>query len=356
MSTLAWVIGSGGLLGSHVTRALRRAPRFITWQPEGGPLPWDDPGTLDARLGEASREFVRAASDHAAASLFWCAGAGVVGTPAAELASESRAWERLLTRLGSARAAGRRRTPATAERVPGQLRRWRLRRAARSPRSRRPRPRNLCSAYGEAKLHQERTLAEWGSRHPEASTLVARISNLYGPGQKGDKPQGLISQMSRCLIHRRPVHIYVPLDTIRDFVFAEDAAGVLVRWMERLGDEARETERGVHVLKICASERATSIAGLIGVFRRLAKRPLRVVSGLHPLSGQHPMRLQFRSEVWPDEPRPDATTLLSGIDRVIRHQLALYQAGTLAPPEPGRPGSTEGPMAPHRARRGAGSA
>lgn len=355
MSTLAWVIGSGGLLGSHVTRALRRAPRFTSWQPEGGPLPWDDPGTLDARLGEAAREFVRAASDHAAASLFWCAGAGVVGTPAAELASESRAWERLLTRLGSARVAGRgaHQRPLSvllASSAGGVYA------GSSEPPLTEASPAQPLSAYGEAKLHQERTLAEWGSRHPEVSTLVARISNLYGPGQKGDKPQGLISQMSRCLIHRRPIHIYVPLDTIRDFAFAGDAAGVLVRWMERLGDEARETERGVHVLKICASERATSIAGLIGVFRRLAKRPLRVVSGLHPLSGQHPMRLQFRSEVWPDEPRPDATTLLSGIDRVIRHQLTLHQAGTLTPPEPGRLGSTEGPMAPHPARRGAASA
>jgi UDP-glucose 4-epimerase len=166
---------------------------------------------------------------------------------------------------------------------------------------------------------------------------VARIANLYGPGQRPDKPQGLISQMSRCLIHHRPLHVYVPLDTVRDFVFVEDAARALVRWTARLGREAESSGRAVHVLKICASECPTTIAGLVGVFRRLGKRRLRIVSGLHPLTGQHPQRLRFRSTVWPDEPRPDATSLLVGIHRVYQHQLALALRGELPPPAPVRP-------------------
>jgi UDP-glucose 4-epimerase len=174
----------------------------------------------------------------------------------------------------------------------------------------------------------------WAETHPEASTLVARIANLYGPGQRPDKPQGLISQMSRCLIHHRPLHIYVPLDTVRDFVFVEDAARALVRWSARLRREAENAGRSVHVLKICASECPTTIGGLVGVFGRLGKRGLRIVSGLHPLTEQHPQRLQFRSTVWADEPRPDTTGLLVGIHRVYLHQLALAQRGELPPPAP----------------------
>jgi hypothetical protein len=74
----------------------------------------------------------------------------------------------------------------------------------------------------------------------------------------------------------------------------------------------------------------------VGVFRRLGKRQLRIVSGLHPVAGQHPQRLQFRSTVWADEPRPDATSLLVGIHRVYRSQLALAQRGALPPPTPVR--------------------
>jgi UDP-glucose 4-epimerase len=193
-------------------------------------------------------------------------------------------------------------------------------------------PTHPLSPYGEEKLRQERALARWAKSHNDVSTLVARISNLYGPGQRAGKPQGLISQMSTCLIHRQPVHVYVPLDTVRDFVFAEDAADALVRWMDRLSQEAKREGQGVHVLKICASERPTTIASLVGVFRRLAKRQFRIVSGVHPLRGRHPRRLQFRSTAWIDERRPDALPLLLGIDRVYRYQLALYQAGALPPP------------------------
>jgi UDP-glucose 4-epimerase len=195
------------------------------------------------------------------------------------------------------------------------------------------------SPYGRAKLRQELTLERFGTGHPTVSRLVARISNLYGPGQKMEKPQGLISHMSRCLIHQRPIHIWVPLDTIRDYVFAPDAARALVRWMDRLG--LGEAGSSKTVVKICASEQETTIAALLGVFRRLAKRPLRVVSGLHPAHEQQPASLQFRSQVWTDEPRPDDTPLAVGVDRVHRHQLGLFQAGSLPPPPSPRLGGAE---------------
>jgi len=190
------------------------------------------------------------------------------------------------------------------------------------------------SGYGRAKLRQEAVLLEWASRQPRVSTLVARISNLYGPGQRMEKSQGLVSHMSRCLIHRLPVHIYVPLDTIRDYLYAGDAAEAIVRWVERLGREARAAGEPGRVLKICAAEEETSVAALIGVFRRIARRPMRVVAGVHPSQGEQPARLWLRSRQWTDEPRTARTSLLEGVAAVHRHHLALYQAGRLpAPPQ-----------------------
>ena len=340
MTTLAWVIGRGGLLGSHVVRALRRSPLFTDWEPTGTPFLWTVRERLDACFAENIRGFIESAPQHEAAAVFWCAGAGVVGTPEAELAAEAETWERFLHRLG---------TEVEVER-PGSRRPLSVFLASSAGgvyaggtegQTTEDSPTRPLSAYGEAKLRQEQALTDWARRHPEISTLVARIANLYGPGQKGGKPQGLISEMSRCLIRHRPVHIYVPLDTIRDFVFVEDAAHALVRWMNRLGREAESAGHSVHILKICASERPTTIAGLMGVYRRLGRRQLRVVSGLHPLSEQHPRRLRFRSTVWSDEPRPDATSLLVGVDRVYRHQLALSLGGVLAPPESTGPGSAK---------------
>ncbi len=330
MTTLAWVVGSGGLLGSHVARAVRAAPGLLPWSPPGGPLAWEARGPLEAGLRAAVKAFVAdlAQGSHGGWRVLWCAGAGVVGTSPAALDAESSSWELFLEALGS-ELAGRR----TRDR-PGRL--FLASSAggiyAGSPdrplhEGSTPRP---ISPYGRAKLRQEQELEGWAARHPQVSILVGRISNLYGPGQKMDKPQGLISHMSRCLIHHQPVHIYVPLDTIRDYVFVEDAAQAIVRWMDRLGRDA-EARR---VLKICASEQETTIASLLGVFRRLAKRQLKVVSGLHAIRAQQPARLQFRSQVWRDEPRSAGTTLAIGVDRVYRHQLSLFQAGALPPPSP----------------------
>ena len=334
MTTLAWVIGRGGLLGSHVAATLAQSPDVTEWKPAGGSFPWAERERLDARFAESLDGFLQTAAGHRTGSIFWCAGAGVVATPAAAMATESEAWERFLARLASELARRpRSRRPlsvilaSSAGAIYGGARETPFTEGS----STRP-----VSPYGEAKLLQETALLRWAEAQPEVSTLVARVANLYGPGQRHDKPQGLISQMSRCLIHHRPLHIYVPLDTVRDFVFVEDAARALVRWSARLNREAETAGRSVHVLKICASERPTTIAGLVGVFRRLGKRRLRVVSGLHPQTGHHPQRLQFRSTVWTDEPRPDATSLLVGIHRVYQHQLALAQRGELPPPAPVR--------------------
>ncbi len=332
MTTLAWVIGRGGLLGSRVAEALRRSAGFVEWDPPGGAFPWSDRDGLEARFATAITGFLEASGRHECSSIFWCAGPGVVGSPPTQLVAESETWERFLGRLGacleSERQAPRRPPSVFFASSAGGI-------YAGSPDSplTETSPTHPLSPYGEEKLRQELTLERWAAARPAVSTLVTRIANLYGPGQRAGKPQGLISEMSRCVIHHRPVHIYVPLDTIRDFVFVDDAAHALVRWMERLNREAARVGRGVRVSKICASERPTTIAALVGIFRRLAKRQFRIVSGLHPLRERHPLRLLLLSTVWTDEPPPDATSLLVGIDRVHRHQLALSQAGALPPPE-----------------------
>jgi len=48
--------------------------------------------------------------------------------------------------------------------------------------------------------------------------MVGRMSNLYGPGQNLKKVQGLISQMCLRVLTRQPLVLYVPLDTIRDYL------------------------------------------------------------------------------------------------------------------------------------------
>ncbi len=333
MTTLAWVVGSGGLLGSHVRRALEARPGFSAWGPGPGTLPWKDPQALRSRFQLLTRRLMQTALEqgHEGWSVLWCAGAGVVGTPVAELDEEARLWEDFLACLaGTLAALPTGRTPSgqvflasSAGGVYGQ---------SGSGPATEDSPCRPMSHYGRTKLRQEAALVEWARQQPTVSTLIARVSNLYGPGQKMEKSQGLISHMSRCLIHHRPVHIYVPLDTKRDYLFAEDAAEAIVRWVERLAREARRAGEALRILKICAAEEETSVAALIGVFRRIARQQIKVVAGLHPRQSEQPARLWLRSARWTDEARAARTMLLQGVAQVHRHQLALYQAGRLPAP------------------------
>lgn len=325
MSTLAWVVGRGGLLGSCVERAIGSA----VWRPER-PIIWGDPDQLRQSIADAVQGFQTrlAAESRDGWCVYWCAGDGVVGTPADRLAAETASLRFFLERLGDPQSAlpGRVFLASSAGGVYGG--------SAEHPVTEATLPQPI-SDYGRAKLEQEEALRDWARARPTVSTLVGRLSNLYGPGQHLDKPQGLISHMSRCLIFGVPVRIYVPLDTIRDYLFAEDAAMRIVAGMARLGREA--PGGGQHVTKVYSSGNETTVAGLIGVFRQIAKRQLRVVSGLAPVRSQQPARLQFRSTVWPDEPARPRTELLDGVNRVHRHQFALFQAGRLPPPSVGTP-------------------
>ena len=317
---LVWVVGAGGLLGGAVLRALLED----AWQPRAG-LSW---GTT--QLEQEFRDAVAAFGERMAAqpgrpwAVAWCAGAGVVGTSAAALEAETKAFQLFLSVLAS---------DPTLRVTPGSIA---LASSAggvhggcfSSPITEATAPEPI-SPYGHAKLAQERLLIEWAAGQADVRVLAARFSNLYGPGQRLEKPQGLISHASRCLIFGAPIHIYVSLDTIRDYLFGEDAGQRLVNGLGRLRAEG---QRQPTVTKLYTAEREVSIAGLLGVFRHITRRRLRVIAGLHPVAALQPRRLQFRSQVWGADPHRHVE-LTEGISRVYRHQLSLFRAGTLpAPP------------------------
>ncbi len=83
------------------------------------------------------------------------------------------------------------------------------------------------SPYGEAKLAAE-GLVEDFARRTGTATVVGRIANLYGPGQDMSKPQGLISQLCLNQLRRRPISIYVSLDTARDYLYVDDCAAMVL--------------------------------------------------------------------------------------------------------------------------------
>ena len=323
MSTLSWIIGRGGLLGSAVERAIST----FLWHPDNL-FPWEQPHHLREAITEALHHFRIRLEDSGAQSwnIYWCAGAGVVGTSAEQFAAETAILRFFLDEFGK--------SVSTLPNTTGQIFLASSAGGVYAGSSGCPLTENTApqpiSDYGRTKLVHEQILSEWARTRPNISTLVGRLSNLYGPGQHIEKPQGLISHMSRCMIFNVPLRIFVPLDTIRDYLFADDAARRIVFAMQRLHREA--PQGGLHVTKIFGSGSETTIAGLIGIFRQIAKRHLRLISSQSPVRSQQPAGLQFRSIVWLDDASTQRTELLDGMNRVHTHQLALFQAGRLPAP------------------------
>ena len=143
------------------------------------------------------------------------------------------------------------------------------------------------------------------------------------------KPQGLIAHISRSLLHHTPVHVYVSLDTLRDYVYVADCAAHLLRCLDHL----RRVPR-TNITKIFSAGETVTIAGIIAAFARIAKGHPRIICSADPAGSLQPLRLRFQSTVWTDLSMPARTPLTVGIQRVHQHLLSLFQEGRLPPPRP----------------------
>ena len=319
-----WVVGRGGLLGAEIERAvLQLLPRARRFQPPVAHFAWSEQALLQEQLADAAGWFGRAIREGAPAGwlLFWTAGAGVVGTSASAFACELNAFECFLDALRIASAGdggnGIVFLASSAGGIHGGSGPDAIDEAT---------PPAPISDYGRAKLAQEEALRVFARRRPDLRCFIGRISNLYGQRQKLGKLQGFISQLSRCAILDIPAEVYVPLDTIRDFLYVDDCAQLIVRCAEHL---LRAPAPPDPVLKILASEQPASLAQVIGHLERATRRRVKIVTPRRPGSALQPTNLHFRSGVLRDVPVPRLTDLAVGIHRVHEYQSMLFRAGRL---------------------------
>ena len=174
------------------------------------------------------------------------------------------------------------------------------------------------SAYGETKLAMEKSLTAAASS-ARFRGFIARITNLYGPGQDLGKGQGLISVIVESYVTGRPVSVYVPLDTLRDYIFVDDCATVVVAAMRRL----RQEPPGTVVTKIVGAMDALSIGAILGEISRLRRKPAPLITGQGNATGQA-SDLRVRSVVWTDLDSLVSTTLPEGLGAIYRAQLAAH--------------------------------
>jgi UDP-glucose 4-epimerase len=312
VTRLAWVVGPSGLLGKSLVAEVRNR---TDWELFDSPsLPWNSSDRVETEIDELSGRFFASAAGREW-TILWAAGAGVIATTEEKLEAEVDLFGRVLDGLGAqlksngladsgsfflASSAGGVYAGATAPPF--------TEKTDVAP----------LAPYGRAKLKMEAALATF-AEHTRVATLVGRIANLYGPGQNLAKPQGVISALALAQLSPTPASIFVSLDTMRDYLYADDCASLVCDGIERL---SIERVGGDHVVKVLASGVTVSIGALLGVFRQLARRHPNVAMGASPLAAMQVLDLRLRSVVWPELDRRELTPLAVGI-RSILTEIAL---------------------------------
>jgi UDP-glucose 4-epimerase len=284
---------------------------------------WNDSRRLTQQLTSASVEFAK----HVGTEFWqvvWCAGAGVVGTGPSELRGETEAFRHLLDAVAAALGLNQIGLGAVflASSAGG------LYAGSNNPPYTEHSPETPLAPYGWNKLEQEALVRRWSADH-KVPVLIGRISNLYGPGQNLGKDQGLITQVCRRMLVRQPFSLYVPLDTIRDYLFAADCGGLIADGLIRLRQEASSGGGAPAVVKIFASQQPTSVSTVLAEIRRVTKRPARVILTASPSARHQAPDLRMASLVWPELDRRQLTTLAAGIHKVVLDLLAKMQLGEL---------------------------
>lgn len=315
MTTVAWIIGARGLLGQALTRELNCRPEWVVI--EATPLPW---GCTPELLVSATEHFSRlleiAVQTNSAWTIFWVAGSGTIVTSSHDLDQQVHDFETVLSvltpppgnQMGSLFFAssaggvygGSTSPPFTEETEPQPI-----------------------SPYGETKLRMETLTVEF-STNMGLSSLVARISNLYGPGQKLDKMQGLISQLALAQLTPNPARIVVPLETVRDYIYVDDCARAIGDACEELLHPPISGEIR-HVTKIIASGEATSIASLLSNFRLLTKKRLNIIVGTSQLTSRNALDLRVKSIIWQHLDSTQNRRLDAGIKATLTNVLSSIQ-------------------------------
>ncbi len=311
---IAWVIGMYGLLGSAVAAQLRK--EGWTLLDIGSRLRWDDPAALHGQFAQAVAKLGEQVGTGGEWSVYWAAGIGTMQSAEGSMAGETAAFAKLLRLLDDAAPLGAGSGAVALASSAGGI--YAGSKDAVISEQTAPAP---TTAYARAKLQQESQLDAYSRSQPSVAALAARFSTLYGAGQAGNKQQGLLTHISRCIVRSVPVHIYVSLDTIRDYIAAEDAARGMVHAL-------RESAPGRMTMKIIASERPTTISEIIAIFRRVARRAPRIITSAGSATALYSRKVQFRSIARPDTRGHCVVALHVGIAKVLEAERARYVRAT----------------------------
>ena len=206
-----WILGQGGFLGTATARSALRSGYSLF---KGKSLPWGEPRLRLRALAQTAELFGQFAVG-GSPIIVWAAGADGVGKREGEGEVESFTdFVRAISSIESLHGA----RVVVCSSAGGVYS------ASTDPPFSVVSPVAAANQYGANKIAIEEIAGVELSG--EFGVHIARITNLYGPWP-GPR-QGLVNRMCTAAATRKALQIYVPLDTVRDYIYVSDAADLLL--------------------------------------------------------------------------------------------------------------------------------
>jgi len=306
---ITWTIGAGGLLGSAVQRL---NPNTFT----ASTIPWADTERAVHALDANAREFQKQSGENDWA-VVWAAGNAATASTKENTDLELQTFTSFVESLNSFRPVGRGAFFLTSS-AGGVYA------GSQQPPFSIETPTHPLSAYGELKLEQEQVALN--KLRNVCPVVIGRISNLYGPGQNLHKLQGLISLLARASITKQPINMFVSLDTMRDYIYCDDAAAVVMHWV----NEALINQPTQSTLKIIASGHPVSLGSLIHLMQDIGRTKIPIAFGAHDSASSQALDLRLIPTHDVETERLIQTTLAAGTKNVYLDILHRFQQATTA--------------------------
>lgn len=122
------------------------------------------------------------------------------------------------------------------------------------------------TAYGIARLAAEQFVAR-GCSSRGVDSLVLRCANVYGPGQPGNRSQGLVAAALASIATGAPLRVFGDGATVRDYVYVEDFVSVVA---ELVGRDLADATFNV------GSGRGSSVNDVVATAEQVTGREVRV--------------------------------------------------------------------------------
>ena len=314
MTTKNWVIGSQGLLGSSVCAELLK--NNSVWQPSQRII-WTSTNDVDSiTLMEKSidacvLEFSKMQTEQSW-NIYWCAGVGVVKSSHESLEIEVRAIRFLLNSLTKHGLTSCKNSKIFFASSAGGV----YAGSINPPFNEMSIPVPI-SNYGKQKIEIEELLADFGEKYG-VGIILGRIGNLYGPKQNRLKQQGLLTTLVQHAISNTAARLYVPLSTIRNYIYADDAAFQIASYV-------RNSENLKRTVVIC-SENNWSLSNILRMTQDVTKKRLLYFQSSTEATALQPIDLRLATEqAFPFQRYPE-TPMVVGINNIrlqLLHNLSL---------------------------------